>query len=161
MRRTCSRSLHSNCLGRGSNTYSPRYRPSTLTNRPPYHTKRGKFSHWIRPLLFSCHPLMSHSLAEYGLTAYISVSQTVVRGPLVLRTQVVCNTTASAPMRQYYIRSILAQTPTSRFIEPDQSAMWTQQRHRKMKVNYDYNSDFRPENASRLFTWKSLLKYCS
>jgi len=52
---------------------------------------------------------MSHSLAEYGLTAYISVSQTVVRGPLVLRTQVVCNTTASAPMRQYYIRSILAQ----------------------------------------------------
>ena len=32
--RTCSRSLHSNFLGRGSNPYSPHYRPTTLTNRP-------------------------------------------------------------------------------------------------------------------------------
>ena len=30
--------IHSNCLGRGSKTHSPRYRPSALTNRPPCHT---------------------------------------------------------------------------------------------------------------------------
>src|SRR6218665_3520251 len=35
VRRIFSRSLHSNYLGRGSNPYSPRYRPSTLTDRPP------------------------------------------------------------------------------------------------------------------------------
>jgi len=34
VRRTCSRSLHSSCLGQESNTYSPHYRPSALTNRP-------------------------------------------------------------------------------------------------------------------------------
>src|SRR6218665_1002328 len=38
LRRTWSRSLHSNYLGRGSNPYSPRYRSSTLTNRPPCYT---------------------------------------------------------------------------------------------------------------------------
>jgi len=30
VRRTFSRSIHSNCLGRGSNPYSPRYRSSSL-----------------------------------------------------------------------------------------------------------------------------------
>src|SRR6218665_3442020 len=39
VRRTCSRSLHSNCLGRGSDPYSPRYRPSSLTAWPPCHTQ--------------------------------------------------------------------------------------------------------------------------
>jgi len=38
VRRTCSRSLHSNCLGRGLNLYSPRYRSSALTDRPTCHT---------------------------------------------------------------------------------------------------------------------------
>ena len=38
VRRTCTRSLHSNCLGRGSKPYSMRYRQSTLTNRPTCHT---------------------------------------------------------------------------------------------------------------------------
>ena len=38
VRRTCSRSLHSNCLRRGSNPHSLRYRPSPLTNRPPCQT---------------------------------------------------------------------------------------------------------------------------
>src|SRR6218665_1832488 len=37
VRRTCSRSQHSNCLGRGSKLYSPRYRPSALTDRPLFH----------------------------------------------------------------------------------------------------------------------------
>jgi len=35
--RTWSRSLHSNCPGRGSNSYPPHYRPSALTDRPPCH----------------------------------------------------------------------------------------------------------------------------
>jgi len=30
VRRTCSRSLHNNCLRRGSNPYSPRYRSSAI-----------------------------------------------------------------------------------------------------------------------------------
>src|SRR6218665_1980507 len=35
VQRTCSKFLHrSNCLGRGSNPYPPRYRPSALTDRP-------------------------------------------------------------------------------------------------------------------------------
>src|SRR6218665_1418344 len=38
VRRTCSKSLHSNCLGRGSNTCSPCYRSSALTNEPVCHT---------------------------------------------------------------------------------------------------------------------------
>ena len=38
--RSCARSLHSNCLGRDSNSYSPRYRPSALTNRPPCHERQ-------------------------------------------------------------------------------------------------------------------------
>src|SRR6218665_2297282 len=33
VQRTCSRYLHSNCLRRGSNPYSPHYRPIALTNR--------------------------------------------------------------------------------------------------------------------------------
>src|SRR6218665_1652313 len=33
VRRTCSRSLHSNCIGRGLNPSSPRHRPSALTDR--------------------------------------------------------------------------------------------------------------------------------
>src|SRR6218665_581679 len=33
VRRTRSRYLHSNCLGRGSNPYSPRYRSTARTNR--------------------------------------------------------------------------------------------------------------------------------
>ena len=37
--RICSRSLHSNCLGWGSNPYSPRYWPSALTDRPPWYIK--------------------------------------------------------------------------------------------------------------------------
>src|SRR6218665_3911097 len=41
VRSTSSRSLHSNCLGRGSNPYCPRYKPSALTNRPSCHT-------WLR-----------------------------------------------------------------------------------------------------------------
>ena len=39
VQRTCSRFLHSNCLGRGSNSYSPCYRPSALTDRPLCHNK--------------------------------------------------------------------------------------------------------------------------
>jgi len=38
VQRTCSRSLHSNCLGWGSNLYSPHYSPTALTSRPPCHT---------------------------------------------------------------------------------------------------------------------------
>jgi len=34
VQRTCLRSLRSNCLRWGSNPYSPRYRPSALTDRP-------------------------------------------------------------------------------------------------------------------------------
>ena len=37
VRRTCSRSLHSNCLRQGSTPHCPRYRLSAVTNRPPCH----------------------------------------------------------------------------------------------------------------------------
>lgn len=36
--RACSRSLHSDCLSEGSNPYSPRYKPSNLTNRLLFQT---------------------------------------------------------------------------------------------------------------------------
>ena len=35
VRDICSRSLHSNCLERGLNPFSPPYRPTALTNRSP------------------------------------------------------------------------------------------------------------------------------
>src|SRR6218665_52939 len=41
LQRNCSMSLHSNCLGRCSNPYYPRYRQSTLTKRSPCHITRS------------------------------------------------------------------------------------------------------------------------
>src|SRR6218665_2451953 len=38
VQRSCSRSLHGNCLRQGSNLYSTRYRLTALTSLPPYHT---------------------------------------------------------------------------------------------------------------------------
>src|SRR5688572_4703118 len=35
---SCSSYPHGQCLGQGSNPYTPIYRPNALTNRPPCHT---------------------------------------------------------------------------------------------------------------------------
>src|SRR5688572_26073792 len=43
-RRTCSRSLHSNRLGRRSNPYSPRYRPTALTKAIMVYNTSGTIS---------------------------------------------------------------------------------------------------------------------
>ena len=53
VRRTCSRSQHSNCLIWGSNPYSESYRLSALTNRPPCHTeviREAFLFQWTSPL---------------------------------------------------------------------------------------------------------------
>ena len=45
VRRTCSRSVRSSCLRRGSNPYSAHYRLSALTDRPPCHSTRHFINH--------------------------------------------------------------------------------------------------------------------
>jgi len=59
----CSRSLHSSCLGWGSNPYSPRYNSTTLTKKLLMHlcvyniskdTKRYYINVLIEKLLYKC-----------------------------------------------------------------------------------------------------------
>src|SRR6218665_3638959 len=58
VRRTSSRSLHSDCLGRGSNPCSTRYRAAALTNRPPCRTRPTQPSYSsLTPRAFRSRPL--------------------------------------------------------------------------------------------------------
>ena len=73
VRRTCSRSLHSNCLIRGSNRYSMRYRPTTLTYRPLCQTAStaGQRIHTQRSTDHSC-PIRQYGLSS-GRSTYPAV----------------------------------------------------------------------------------------